>query len=228
MGTKVVEVKVNMRSEDFSASSQVEKINLSKENLKKIALPEKGSRRVWDNELNGLFISLSSKGNAVAYFRYRINLLQRDYRIGRLDRLSMKAIRDEARKVSAKVELGRDPQLERNEEKSQQREARRKDRPNKLTTLGNFYHHYYQDYAKANLKDYRSRLGVLEFNFKQWFDWPMEDLTVSVVSQWRNQKMNTPVVLGKGENRTEHKRSPGGVNRPLRICAHYCLWPMKR
>ena len=127
----------------------------------------------------------------------------------------MKTIHEAVRKAAAKVELGRDPQQERKEEKQQQLEALRQQEKDTHSTLGNFYYNYYVDYAKAHLKDSEQRLRSIEFNFQQWFEWPMEELTPAVVSQWRNQKMNTPVIRGKGANRTEHPRKPGGVNRPI-------------
>ncbi len=213
MSSNVVDIAVEKNSSNFSLKTN--KILLNKNNLKKIPLPVKGKLRIWDAELHGLYVSLPPSAKAVAYFRYRINENQRDYKLGRLDRLSFKAIRDQAKKVAAMVELGEDPQLQRMQERQAQKDAKRKEAIDKLSTLGNFYYSYYIDYVRANLKDSEQRLKTIERNFGQWFEWPMDEITVSVVSQWRNQRMNTPVIRGKGENRKESKRRPGAVNRPI-------------
>jgi len=204
------------RDEEFAAHcTTTDKLLLSKTALQRFHAPAKGKRRIWDSEITGLYVSLPASGNAVAYFRYRINNIQRDFRIGRIDRLSFKVIRETTRKLAAKVELGFDPQLQRKEEKQRILDEQRQEESNKRSTLGNFYNNYYADHAKAYLKNSHRCLRAIEMNFGQWFEWPMEEITVSVVCQWRNQQMNTPVVRGKDENRTETPRKPGGVNRPV-------------
>jgi len=91
MSAKVVDLTVENRSRDFSVRTASNKLYLSKANLNKIPIPTKNTLRIWDTKQQGLFIKLPASGNAVAYYRYRLNTLQRDYRIGRVSQLMFAA-----------------------------------------------------------------------------------------------------------------------------------------
>ena len=219
MTSKVVESrrKTDIGDGQYFTRGQtsLNKVHITKAVIQRVSLPIHGALRIWDTEIANLFVRIPPSGNAVAYYRYRIFSRRRDYRIGRLDRLSMKMIREEAKKVAAKVELGQDPQHERNELKEKRQAELRKEMANRATTLGGFYDLYYTDYAKAHLKDFERRLRSLDNNFQHWFEWPMETITAAEVSQWRNKMLNTPVIRGKGLNRKESPRTPAAVNRPI-------------
>ena len=190
-------------------------IHFTKHDVINYPRPKGGTIRLWDEEVEGLYVFIPAKGKLTAYFRYRFNGRQRDFRIGRIDRLSIKAIRDEAKKCAAKVELGHDPQEARNAAKLALQDAKKNQNAPKLIMFGDFFRHYYTDYAKANLKDYRKRLNAIEFNFSEWFDKRLDEINVPLVTSWRNHKMVTPVIVGKGNNQKQRERTPGAINRPV-------------
>ncbi len=214
---KKVQGWCKVRYEDFLEDDHMSKhqIHLTKHDVQNYPRPEQGMLRLWDSEIEGLYVLIPAAGKRTAYFRYRIQGRQRDFRIGRIDRLSLKAIRDEAKKCAARVELGQDIQEARNAAKLALREAKNNQGAPNLQLFGDFYQHYYIDYAKATLKDYRKRLRAIEFNFSQWFDKRLDEINVPLVASWRNHKLATPVTVGKGDNQKQRERTTGAINRPV-------------
>jgi integrase len=92
-------------------------MKLNQRNVDALARPEgKTERYVWDDEIRGLGVRLWRSGGSWIVF-YRINRRQRKRKIGDLAKITAEEARAEAKRILAKVQLGQDPQAERQAER---------------------------------------------------------------------------------------------------------------
>ena len=77
--------------------------------VKKLTPPEHGNRVVWDNEIPGFGVRITSAGVKSFVLSYRIHGRKRRYTIGRYPELTTTAARDEAIELRQKIRKGQDP-----------------------------------------------------------------------------------------------------------------------
>jgi integrase len=96
-------------------------MKLNQRNVAALKLPEgKTDRYFWDDDLKGFGLRLRWSGGSWIVF-YRIKGRQRKRKIGDLAKLTAEQARAEATRVLAKVQLGQDPQAEREAERQNTR-----------------------------------------------------------------------------------------------------------
>jgi integrase len=87
--------------------------------------PEKGNRVLYDSEVKGLGLRITTAGAKAWTFDYEADGKSRRYTIGPIDAFTVGKARKQALDLKAKVRLGQDPQGDRNQKREKDKEAKR-------------------------------------------------------------------------------------------------------
>jgi integrase len=141
---------------------------------------------VRDTILKGFVLSVSYGGKKTYYVDYtRPNGKRGSYKIGDATRLTVAEARDIAQKFLGSIERGEDPT-----------------EPAKpAITLGEFLKSDYERWVLDYRKSGKLTLAMIKANFEYLYDTPLEDITVSVIEQWRAKKKKDSGIKSSSLNR---------------------------
>jgi integrase len=96
-------------------------IRINEDEVKKRAAPPKGSTTVWDDDVTGFGLRIFAptdrhpKGARSFFIDYRVNGVEKRFKIGAFPEWSAKAARDEAKELRRRIDKGEDPASDRRE-----------------------------------------------------------------------------------------------------------------
>ncbi|MCH8947950.1 MAG: site-specific integrase [Acidobacteria bacterium] len=91
---------------------------ITEKTVKKLRPPQEGNAIVWDREIPGFGVRITSKGVVSFVLNYRLRARERRYTIGRFPVLSPTAARNEAIKLRGNIQNGIDPLAQRADDRS--------------------------------------------------------------------------------------------------------------
>lgn len=169
-----------------------------------------GSQRfeVWDEDLGGFLLRVSSNGKKAYYVMYRTPSGRRArHKIGTSPALRAARAREMAKEFLANLTLGEDPG-----------EARRKAKAN---NLGEFLGNVYGPWVTTNRKSGPATLARLKASFKTLLAKKLDELTPFELERWRTDRRKDR----KSKNR---KLSSATLNRDLAVLKSALNWAVKR
>jgi integrase len=104
------------RSLDNRADTVLTRI--TEKTVKQLRPPQEGNAIVWDREIPGFGVRITSKGVVSFVLNYRLRARERRYTIGRFPVLSPTAARNEAIKLRGNIQNGIDPLAQRADDRS--------------------------------------------------------------------------------------------------------------
>ena len=91
---------------------------ITEKTVKKLRPPQEGNAIVWDREIPGFGVRITSKGVISFVLNYRLRGRERRYTIGRFPVLSPTAARNQAIKLRGDIQSGIDPLAQRVDDRS--------------------------------------------------------------------------------------------------------------
>ncbi|MHC4705577.1 MAG: tyrosine-type recombinase/integrase [Planctomycetota bacterium] len=138
-----------------------------------------------DTSLSG-FVLIVRKSSVLSFcLRYRNeNCQARKFTIGRYGAITTTKAREIAQRKLAEVRTGIDVQ-------SQRVSARREAQRARLRTLRGFIDKRYGEWLRAERKSAEATLARIKANFGDWYDRPLMDINIWLVTNWRAKKLKT-------------------------------------
>jgi integrase len=131
-----------------------------------------------------LFVNAGGKKTYFVDYK-RLNGKRADHKIGDATLITVAEAREAARKFLASIEKGEDPSAP----------------PKTVLTLGGFINGFYDPWVSEYRKSGKATLAMIKANFEYLFDTPVEDISVTVIEQWRAKKKKDNGVKASSLNR---------------------------
>ena len=145
--------------------------------------PENKPYEVFDTEVKGFILRIEPSGVMTYYLAYKNQQeLRRRFRIGGTGNLKVAQARDLAEKFAGQVANGSDPQEDRVKSRG---EAKKR----KSNTLCGFIKNEYEPWAIEHLKSGKSDVQRVKFNFGDYLDRPLTDISPWIVSKWKTNQL---------------------------------------
>lgn len=142
-------------------------IRLTAAAVEKFVVPEAGRQDVYDAEVPGLVLRVSSSGVKSWSFTYKVSGTARRMTFGAYPGVSLKLARDRAREARAAIQRGGDPVSERKQE----------DEERKLNGFAACARQYIEQYAKRRQKAWKDTERVfVNFAIPAWGNRPIKDI----------------------------------------------------
>jgi hypothetical protein len=129
-----------------------------------------------DAIIQNLRLYIGTSGKKVWYVRYLADNKEKTHKLGTANELSVAQARDAANDFVSRLKRGENPQ--------------KKTRPDNLL-LGDFLTKDYAQWAIAERKSGTKTVAQICSAFKQYLDKPINDLSVRIMEQWRQEKTNS-------------------------------------
>ena len=148
--------------------------------------PSEKLMRIRDTHTRGLVLFVNSGGKKTYFVDYkRLNGKRADHKIGDATLFTVAEAREAAKKFLASIEKGQDP-LE----------------PAKpVLTLGEFVRGNYEKWVLDYRKSGKLTLDMIKTNFEYLYDFPVENISIAVIEQWRAKKKKDRGVKASSLNR---------------------------
>jgi len=151
-------------------------MKLTAQSIAKLPLPEKTRRKVYDDEVKPLFLSVSPKGKKSWFVHLRRpDGKYTDVKLGDYAQLTPKQARQDALEKMLASRRGTD--------------VVREKRRDEAGTLQGFIDRRYRSWVTSQQKDWKNTLRVLEQSFSDFSNTQLSDITVSEIEQWRLHRL---------------------------------------
>jgi integrase len=148
--------------------------------------PSEKLLKIRDTETKGLVLFVNTGGKKTYFVDYRhLNGKRADYKIGDATRFTVAEAREAASKFLASIDKGEDPTAP----------------PPTVVTLGDFINNSYEPWVLEYRKSGKLTIAMIKANFEYLFDTPLENISVSVIDQWRTKKKKCNGVKSSSLNR---------------------------
>ncbi|WP_415911930.1 tyrosine-type recombinase/integrase [Neptuniibacter sp. QD37_11] len=161
------------------------KLKLTNSNINKLQ-PSTNVYKAWDTEIANFFIKVRPSGRMTYGVFYRFNNKAREYTLGKHGNITPKQARNLALKAVGQIADGTDIQKEKQEAKA--RDSLRQDQ-----LLGVFIEEKYKPWVLNTHKSGQATIDKIEYNFKQWFDKPLYEISKAMVTEWRSKKLQNDI-----------------------------------
>ena len=137
---------------------------------------------VRDTQLARFVLRVQPSGVMTYYLEYQRPQGKQRYRLGGAEALTVRQARDLAETYAARVAMGADIQAVKQQERRDHQLANSR-------TLGGFIAHHYGPWVKAERKTGTETIERLQSCFRDWFDYPLHEITPLVVEKWRSDEL---------------------------------------
>jgi len=145
--------------------------------------PQSKYYKVWDTDLNGLFLRVMPSGVKTFCIYYRHNGSGKEYTIGKYGKYTAEQAREKAKIKIGELAKGQDIQADK-------KTANAKSIARKHQLLGKFIEHKYKPWVLTERKSGEETLKKLSLAYPHLMKYNMEEITPWEIQKWRTKKIN--------------------------------------